>query len=168
MSEDSKVLAGESIVNRRWMVPDNDGQMNWYLSTKLPLKNKRGEIIGICGLLKDLKRSGVEFKPYYDLSKIISYIDQHYHQKIKLETLAEIFGLSISQFERKFKTFTGVSPMIYIVKVRLAAVAHGLHNSDKTIGQLALEHGFYDHSQLSRTFKEHYQMSPMQYRKNSR
>ena len=53
-SEDSKVFNGESIINKRWMVPDTDGQMNWYFSSKLPLKDKTGNIIGLCGLMRDI------------------------------------------------------------------------------------------------------------------
>ncbi|MCM8535853.1 MAG: AraC family transcriptional regulator [Lentisphaeraceae bacterium] len=165
VSEDAKVLGGETIINRRWMVPDNDGQMNWYLSTKLPLKDKTGKIIGLCGLLRDLNKSGKEFKPFYDLSEVIDYIGKNFRQQIKVKTLADILGLSVSQLDRKFKDFTGVSPSTYIIKVRLAAVASALLNTDKTISQLAFDNGFYDHSQLSRLFKSHYKVSPTQYRK---
>ena len=166
VSEDNKVFAGESIINRQWMVPDQDGQMNWYLSSKLPLRNKDGKVIGLCGLMRDLKKSGKELKPYYDLSEVIEYVNKNFHKSIKVKTLADIIGLSISQLDRKFKDFTGVSPTTYIIKVRLAAVATALRQTDKTVSELAYENGFYDHSQLSRLFKSHYKVSPSEYRKN--
>lgn len=99
------MLAGESIINRRWMVPDNDGQINWYLSTKLPLKEKEWRIIGLCGLLRNLKRIGKEYKPYCDLSELIDHIDEHFRQNIKMQTLADLLDLSFSQLDRKFKDF---------------------------------------------------------------
>lgn len=167
-SEDAKVFKGESVINRQWMVPDHDGQMNWYLSTKLPLKNKKGKVIGLCGLLRDIKKSGKELKPYYDLSQVIEYVNKHFREQIKVKTLAEILGVSVSQLDRKFKDFTGVSPSTFIVKVRLAAVATGLLQTDKTVSQLAYDNGFYDHSQLSRLFKSHYKVSPSEYRKQRR
>lgn len=167
-SEDAKVFKGQSIINRQWMVPDHDGQMNWYLSTKLPLKNKEGKVIGLCGLLRDIKKSGKELKPYYDLSQVIDYVNKHFREQIKVQTLADILGVSVSQLDRKFKDFTGVSPSTFIVKVRLAAVASGLLQTDKTVSQLAYENGFYDHSQLSRFFKTHYKVSPSEYRKQRR
>ena len=37
--EDNKMLAGESIINRRWMVPDNDGQIS--VGTYRPSLGKR-------------------------------------------------------------------------------------------------------------------------------
>lgn len=163
--EDKKVLAGERIINRQWMVPDKDGQMNWYLSTKFPLRNMQGEIVGLCGLLRDLKKSGKELKPYYDLSKVIDYVNANFKNQIRMQTLADLVGLSISQLDRKFKDFTGVSPTTYITKVRLAAVATALRQTDRTISELALDNGFYDHSQLIRYFKEHYRVTPSQYRK---
>lgn len=167
-SEDSKVFKGESIINRQWMVPDQDGQMNWYLSSKLPVKGKDGKIIGLCGLLRDIKKSGKELKPYYDLSQVIDYVNKHFREQIKVKTLADILGVSVSQLDRKFKDFTGVSPSTFIVKVRLAAVATGLLQTDKTVSQLAYDNGFYDHSQLSRLFKSHYKVSPSDYRKQRR
>lgn len=164
-SEDSKVFAGQSIINRQWMVPDQDGQMNWYLSTKLPLKDSSGKVIGLCGLLRDIKKSGKELKPYYDLSQVIDYVNKHFREQIKVKTLADILGVSVSQLDRKFKDFTGVSPSTFIVKVRLASVASSLLQTDKTVSQLAYENGFYDHSQLSRLFKSHYKVSPSEFRK---
>ena len=167
-SEDSRVFNGESIINQRWVVPDKDGLMKWDLSSKLPLRNKSGEIIGLCGLMRDIKKTGIALKPYYDLSQVIDYIADHYSEQIKVKTLADIMGVSVSQLDRKFKSFTGVSPTTYIIKVRLDAVAGSLLQSDRTISELAHEYGFYDHSQLSRLFKAHYGMTPSAYRKSQR
>ena len=164
IQEDQSVLAGKSIINKRWMVPDSSGSISWYLSTKMPLSSESGETIGLCGVLRDLKIAGKEAKPYFDLSEVIEYINDNYHKRITSKELADILGLSVSQLDRKFKAFAGVSPQTYILKVRINAASTLLVQTDKSITEIYLETGFYDQSYFGRQFKKFTGVTPRQYR----
>ena len=164
IEEDQNVFRGKSIINKRWMVPDSSGSISWYLSTKKPLTDESGDIIGLCGVLRDLKIAGKEAKPYFDLSEVIEYINENFHQKISSQTLAEILNLSVSQLDRKFKAFAGVSPQTYILKVRINAACTQLIQTDKTITEIYLDNGFYDQSYFGRQFKRFTGVTPRQYR----
>ena len=164
IEEDQSVINGKSIINKRWMVPDSSGSISWYLSTKTPLRNDHGETIGLCGVLRDLKIAGKEAKPYFDLSEVIEYINENFHRKISSKELAEILNLSVSQLDRKFKAFAGVSPQTYILKVRINAACTQLVQTDKTITEIYLDNGFYDQSYFGRQFKKFTGVTPRKYR----
>jgi len=164
IEEDQSILGGKTIINKRWMVPDSSGSISWYLSTKKPLTSEDGQIIGLCGVLRDLKIAGKEAKPYFDLSEVIEYINGNYHKRITSKALADILGLSVSQLDRKFKSFAGVSPQTYILKVRINAASTLLVQTDKTITEIYLETGFYDQSYFGRQFKKFTGVTPRQYR----
>ncbi len=44
IEEDRQVLAGERILNKKWMAPDAKGHIRWYLSSKIPLHGLDGSI----------------------------------------------------------------------------------------------------------------------------
>jgi AraC-like DNA-binding protein len=59
--------------------------------------------------------------------------------------LADMFNLSVRQFDRKFKEYAGFNPKTYLRVVRLS---HALknHKGNKSLTQIAYECGYYDQS----------------------
>jgi AraC-like DNA-binding protein len=168
IAEDQLVLAGEKIINKKWMVPDAKGHIRWYLSTKIPLHGRDGKVIGLCGLLRDLQRSDLEIKPYSDLSEVLEFINLNHRKLPPVSELAAKLNLSISQFDRKFKAFAGVSPGTYILKVRINAACQQLRHSERSVSEITEHLGFYDLSHFNRHFVKQMGLSPLQYRKSTR
>ncbi|MBK8024236.1 MAG: PAS domain-containing protein [Chloroflexi bacterium] len=52
--EEQLFLAGQSIKNREERTIGEDGGEIWALTTKVPLQNLRGEVIGLVGITKDI------------------------------------------------------------------------------------------------------------------
>lgn len=63
-------------------------------------------------------------------------------------------GLSISQFERRFRDACGTSPRKYVLRVRVDAAARMLIGTGLTVSEIAQECGFHDHAHLSRSFRK--------------
>ena len=61
-----------------------------------------------------------------------------------------------------------VSPMQYIISLRMAAAKGYLENSVKNIAQIANEIGYDNPLYFSRLFKKHTGITPTQYRKQFR
>ncbi len=62
-AEDQKVVeGGQSVVNQELLSTDADGQAHWDLISKIPLRNKNDEIIGLVGISNDItERKKAEF-----------------------------------------------------------------------------------------------------------
>lgn len=168
LAEDQAVFAGETILNKRWMVPGSEGRMRWYLSSKLPLRDKHGAVVGLCGLLRDLHEASGEVEAYGSLAPVIAHINTHYKEPVLAEDLAALVGVSTSQFNRRFKAFTGLSPMAYLLTVRVNAAKAQLLHTDRSVTEIARDLGFYDQSHFTRLFTKAEGKSPTWFRRTKR
>ena len=86
---------------------------------------------------------------------------------VDMETVASEMALSRNQLNRKVMALTGMNSSAYIMKLRLAR-AKRLLKADITmsVGDVALKCGFDDMGYFSRVFKQSFDMTPSQYRKN--
>ncbi len=153
------------ITNRIWLVPDAGGVMNWYLSSKFPLFDEQGELVGLAGLMRDCNQSGALMGPYQNLAKAIEFIRENFAKVITVGELAEMSQLSVSQFERSFRKYFKITPMKYVNQVRVDAAARLLIDSSEPISLIAHDTGFYDHSYFTKQFKTAKGMSPSEYRR---
>jgi len=164
---DQEVMrTGRPIVNAIAPAPENSDQMIVY--SKVPVYDKSRKIIGVAGIHRIVE--GLRGTPdwYGRFSKVIDHIHRHYADDIELAALAAQAGVSQSQFERRFRQLLGTSPGEYILRVRVNASRALLENTDRTIADIALAVGFYDHSHFTRTFKRQMSCSPKQYRDHHR
>ncbi len=54
-NEDLSIIeSGQPIINQERQVIDALGRMHWFLNSKLPLRNKEGQVIGIVGIGRDI------------------------------------------------------------------------------------------------------------------
>ncbi len=164
---DQEVMrTGKPIVNAIAPAPEASDKMIVY--SKVPVYGRNGRIIGVAGIHRIVE--GLRGTPdwYGRFSKVIDHIHRHYADEIELARLARQAGVSQSQFERRFRQLLGASPGEYVLRVRINASRELLENTDRTIADIALAVGFYDHSHFTRTFRRHLSCSPKQYRLNHR
>jgi AraC-like DNA-binding protein len=67
-----------------------------------------------------------------------------------------------------FKEAFGLSPQAFLIRTRVQAASDDLLLTDKTLSEIALEHGFCDQSALSRRFIEHTGETPRKFRQRHR
>lgn len=96
----------------------------------------------------------------------IEYIEEHLKQEISIVDLAKNAGLSQFYFQRLFHRLVKKPVAEYIKLRRMSKAVEALLNTNQRILDLALELGFTTHEHFTRTFKNTYGMTPMQYRKN--
>lgn len=106
-----------------------------------------------------------ETKRQYNLSQqirpILEYIDNHYTEKISLESLAQMAHLSRHHFCRLFKTLTGLPPIEYVNHLRIDSAAELLKGQELSVSEIAMAVGFNDSNYFSRLFKKYKNHSPI-------
>lgn len=104
-------------------------------------------------------------KSIYNLYKAIEYINENYCSRIKLCNVAKEAGMSVSNFERTFKTTMGMKFSAYINKLRIAKAADMLKKTNYSIFDIAFACGYTNQFHFSRTFKKIMKISPINYKK---
>jgi AraC-like DNA-binding protein len=87
------------------------------------------------------------------VEKIISYINNHYTEPIKLQELTKHCFISKSYLCKIFPQTTGLTVHDYINRKRLNKVRE-LREKGKSIGEAAMLSGFSDYSSFYRTYKK--------------
>ncbi|XJS10414.1 helix-turn-helix domain-containing protein [Aerococcaceae bacterium WGS1372] len=100
-----------------------------------------------------------------EIERIQQYIRKNYSQKITLNNLSDHVGINKYYLIRLFKQKTGLSPIDYLIHVRLAEAEKLLATSDVTISKISDMVGFHSPSHFSKTFKESNHCTPSAYRK---
>lgn len=98
---------------------------------------------------------------------ILQYIQQHIHQPelLRTEVLSKSLRLSPNYLGRYFKHHFQESLQQYISRNRITAVQQLLLHSSCEIKEIAYRMGYTDSCHLIKQFREHYGMTPLQYRR---
>ena len=94
-------------------------------------------------------------------------IDRYPSGAWTLTRLARAAGLSPYHFLRTFNQVTGVTPHQYVLRARLRGAALRLVRESGSVLDIALDCGFGDVSNFTRTFRTEFGVSPGQYRQRS-
>ena len=96
--------------------------------------------------------------------RVCEYIERHLDEKMRLDGLAALAGLSTDHLSRAFHQSLGVPPHTYLLRRRLEQVEQMLRETHAPLSEIALATGFSDQSHLARHFRRWAGMSPRQVR----
>ncbi|HAK79879.1 MAG TPA: AraC family transcriptional regulator [Runella sp.] len=99
------------------------------------------------------------------LHGIYKYTLQNFHNKIKLQEIASLAGLTPNSFCRYFKHRTGKSYSQFLLEIRVGNACKLLINTPMTIKQICFESGFNNFTCFYKQFKNITGMSPFSYQK---
>ncbi|SUO94198.1 AraC family transcriptional regulator [Suttonella ornithocola] len=93
------------------------------------------------------------------LHAVLDYIQTHYREKIRTETLANLAHMSLSGLREHFRRLIGISPLQYQKQLRLNN-ARKLLESGMSAAQAAYEVGYESPQQFSREYRRYYGLPP--------
>ena len=102
------------------------------------------------------------------LKRVRTYIESHLSERMSIEQLAAVAGLSVFHFARAFKQSEGTTPHEYLVDRRVAHACALLRETDTPLSEIALASGFADQSHFARQFKKRVGIPPKLFRQSER
>lgn len=102
------------------------------------------------------------------LSMITSYIREHYDKELSLEKVAQVFGYSPSYLSRMFQKYAKTNYKTYLQSVRVQYAFQEFVNTNHTVSEIAMNHGFPNSKAFSKEFKRMYGLLPSEYRKEKK
>jgi AraC-like DNA-binding protein len=98
------------------------------------------------------------------MTEVLRYMAAHAAAPHKIAGLARMARLSPFHFLRSFKATTGVTPHQWLLRARLREAAEKLAGTHAPVTQIALDVGFEDLSNFTRSFRAEFGASPRQFR----
>ncbi len=83
-----------------------------------------------------------------------------------VEEMATQVGLGTTLFNERVKSYSGFSPLSYLINIRISEAIKLLKKSEISLTDIALDTGFYSSQHFSTTFKKLTGYTPSEFRKN--
>jgi AraC-like DNA-binding protein len=84
-----------------------------------------------------------------------------------MEHIAAALSLSRKQLRTRVMTLTGLTPVAYVLQVRLNYARRMIVSEDTSLTTIASKCGFQNLSHFSKAFKQQFGVSPLQFRKST-
>lgn len=109
--------------------------------------------------------------PSRDFPKMFLMLEESLRKDLShqwtVEEMAAIAGMGSTLFNEKVKSFTGFTPINYLINIRISEAIRLLKKKEISITDIALDTGFYSSQHFSTTFKKLTGYTPGEFRKNN-
>jgi AraC-like DNA-binding protein len=103
--------------------------------------------------------------PIQRLGGVISHLESHHTQKIDIAALCRIACMSRSVLFRNFAQATGLTPVDYLIRLRIKHAARYLEENGLSVKEAAAMAGFPDSNYFSRQYRKHMGETPREARR---
>jgi AraC-like DNA-binding protein len=161
---DQAVLSDCPVNHRLELVGRYDHSAHWCRTTKLPVRDDRGRLIGTVGFTRRLTAAEIGQMAEIPLGSVIATMIRKLGAKITSGELARAAGTSVRGLERAFDREYGLSPRQYLRRLRMQTACQQLVSTRSPLAQVADRCGFADQSHFNRDFKRMTGLTPRAYR----
>ncbi len=109
---------GRPIVDSLDLTVYKDRSTGWCLSTKQPLYDRAGALIGLACISKDLIEPSRARLIDDDFAAAVDRLRENFTEKLRVQDLARRANISVAQFDRRMKRLFQLSTGQYLMKVR--------------------------------------------------
>ncbi len=106
----------------------------------------------------------VKQHPDEQITQAQIWLEDNFHTSVKVSELAEKFGFSQRNFDRRFSNALGKTPLQYLQDTRLRNAKELLKSSNLSIAEVANHCGYQSASSFARVFQKAFHTSPRKYR----
>lgn len=164
-ADDIHILkTGKPLVNKIELVPCGNGFVDWSTTNKKPLYSPDGIICGIIGVTRPFSQSNATLQKNNELGASLKLMHQEFRNNIPITQLAATAYLSLSSFQRKFKSCFNMTPKDYMRHLKVQDACHQIVQTTMTFAEISYHCGFSDQSHFSREFTRIMKEPPSSYR----
>lgn len=179
LTESERYTIGSILLLNKSVVPSKTGETSRILSS---LQNELAHHeIGFCTRVNQLldellvvltRLLTKQNNPGRDFSKTFLILEQKLRENLShqwsVEEMAATLGMGTTLFNVRVKTFTGFTPINYLINLRIAESIKLLRKPSLNLTDIALDTGFYSSQHFSTTFKKLTGYTPSEFRKKQR
>ncbi len=156
---------------KRFMQESYDEYSEKEICYKLPIRANIYQMMTAllryyCGTKNELDR--MIYHNVLRLRPVITYIDEHYREKIYIEDLSAMINVSPDYFTKMFKESIGKTPIDYINGMKVNSAMDLLCTTEMSMTEIADSIGFCNPNYFHKIFKQYMLTSPLAYRKSAR
>lgn len=169
VQDDKAILAtGKGIVSKMELVKERDGALKWYATSKIPILDCKHSIVGTAGITHMVKSPLDEVAPSRGINHALAEMNTRFGEDLKIPVLAAAAGMSVDNFERKFRGLFRETPLKYLNRIRMRSACGLLLHTEMTVGEISKQVGYSDQSYFAKRFFAHFRIRPLEYRRKYR
>ncbi len=179
----SSLSESESMTIGKILLLNNSGVLSKLNDAGRILQNIQSELynqqIGYCTRVNQLidelfiiitRQLTRQSNPARDFPKAFMQLEQTLRQNLShqwtVEEMAAVVGMGTTLFNEKVKSYSGFSPINYLINIRISEAIKLLKKENISLTDIALDTGFYSSQHFSTTFKKLTGYTPSEFRKN--
>ena len=127
-----------------------------------------GVLMDVLGLIArdiDMKDKDMDNTIYSLVYEIRHYIDMQYTKKLRVQEIADKYGVHPNYMSRLFKQTFGVTPKQYLQTLKLTKACDLLAQTDLPVSMVSASMSYPDQLAFSKAFHKAYGISPTEYRR---
>ncbi|MCD8078602.1 MAG: AraC family transcriptional regulator [Lachnospiraceae bacterium] len=98
------------------------------------------------------------------IQDVLTFIAEHYNEKLTLDELSHRFGISPVHLNRLFKKSCGLSPINYIIYFRITQAIILLQKTNMSIADITYTVGYQNQAHFTKLFREQIGCTPAEFR----
>lgn len=166
MADDCRVMSdGLPVLNRVEPEPGGKGSPRLVVTSKRPLRNARGKVIGVIGLSREVTGASSAPLGVGRVARAVAFFHERFGEKLTVAQVARQVGVSVNQLERLFRKTIGEPPQHCLLRIRIEQASRLLRDSSSSMAEVAQTCGFYDQAHFSHVFSAELGCSPLAYRR---
>lgn len=163
--QDAELIAsGQPLVDHLEVHRFPSGRAGWCLTTKLPLIDTDGCVIGLMGMSRDVQTRHESLEDFEPIAQIVRRIDDRIDHGLRTADLAAQVGLSAWQLDQRMRQLFGMTTAQFLLQRRIRHATDLLATTERPIAEVALTCGYTDQSAFTRQFRQTTGLTPSQYR----
>lgn len=141
----------------------------WSAGTLRPGKTRLKFISLLYQLFDELGRQKDSDVPQRDsqkewIRKSVDYMNTHYTENIDINHIAKIVGIHRTYFSKVFTEHLGITPLKYLMKLKMNRAMQLLKETQLTVTEIALSLSYSDTASFSRSFSSYFGYPPTHFR----